>query len=203
METEKPDSFTNQIFGLEGYLEVSLGPSDTKKLFTDFLSEFFTKNCLDWEIIEKRGYPDEEPSSWIVRFVGPTIEELYNSFPDPERVQSGVEILLSYLGTERRSRAAVENKIYLLIGYPEEGRIYKSHLWNSLSWHSTTWTSSGALGTQGPQGVPYVVKVGYQTGKNKSNKGKKNHSLKNQNHALVQHRKIHSNWSTRPRGRGR
>ncbi len=208
METNKIDSFTNKIFGLEGYLEIGLGPSDAKEGFAEFLTRFFSEKCADWEIVEERGYPGEV-SFWKVRFVGPTIDELYDSFPPIGiKPEAGVSIIMTYLGTDNNdTNMAIADKIYLLLGFPKSNYTISKHMvWtsglNSLFISSASRGSIISAGSGGSAGIlPHVTQVSHRSEKGKPTKGKKAHGIKNQNHVSVQHRKIHSNWSTRPRGR--
>jgi hypothetical protein len=211
METQKPrtDSFTNQIFGLEGYIHVSLGPGNVKEEIGKLLSRHFDENCVEWEIVHRRGYGGESPSSWIVRFVGPSMGELYESFPGDDRMNNGILINLTYLGTSPDNLVAAQ-EIFLVAASVEDGIIWKHLRYSAAQQHSGFSSSGpGGYGSSGSAGIlPHPVKVNSQLINQQIHKWQKTQKrnqfgTKSQNRIIIQQRKTTSNYSSRPKGRGR
>lgn len=80
------DDFTNELFELVSYFRVNLrGVSNNKKLF-HIIKKFLTQSGISWELLER----SDELEDWYIRFIGPSLQEIFHPLPPSEYGQSGV-----------------------------------------------------------------------------------------------------------------
>jgi len=143
------DDFTNQVFGTVSYFRVNVRSMLDNKIIISTIKNFLSLNSVSWELIEI----GDSHGDWFVRFIGPSLQEVFRTLPQVNTV-----IDAAWINFYSLDPVSVDKKLPLLNGdgldstyillITPKGELFTMP--SDFMWMKPyTFTSSGHFGSSG------------------------------------------------------